>query len=198
MKKPTKTPLRTTPGEARLGKYSKLGPIDFSRTEDVQRLYSRLSAQTEISSSGCFLWMGSTDTSGYGRLKVNGRIRPLHRLSYTAFIGIPRDGNIVRHKCDVRRCWNPSHLEEGTHRDNAIDCIVRGRHASGRTELVNRKEITKRRIGLPMVCRNGHPRTVENTRLSRIGARMCVECKRANYRRARVRMTELRNQPDRK
>jgi len=35
---------------------------------------------------------------------------------------------VVRHKCDVRTCINPEHLELGTPQDNANDMMVSGRH----------------------------------------------------------------------
>lgn len=39
---------------------------------------------------------------------------------------IPK-GHVIRHKCDVRACINPEHLESGTQKQNVYDAINRGR-----------------------------------------------------------------------
>lgn len=48
-----------------------------------------------------------------------------HRVSYELFHR--EKPNIVRHKCDVRRCVNPEHLVSGTPQENVQDMINRGR-----------------------------------------------------------------------
>ena len=54
-----------------------------------------------------------------------------HRASYIAHIGPIPDNMVVRHKCDVRCCVNPNHLELGTSQDNVNDRNERGRTARG-------------------------------------------------------------------
>ena len=77
--------------------------------------------------TGCWLWSNALDNNGYGSIEVVGRRMGAHRASYMAFIGeIPLD-LVVRHKCDMRACVNPSHLILGTHSDNMLDRARRGR-----------------------------------------------------------------------
>lgn len=81
--------------------------------------------------SGCWLWLGSV-SHGYGQTcgKFTGRkmIRA-HRASWEAFHDKPvPPGQVLRHKCDVRSCVNPAHLELGSQRDNIMDAVKRGQH----------------------------------------------------------------------
>ncbi|MGH8609667.1 MAG: HNH endonuclease [Gammaproteobacteria bacterium] len=41
--------------------------------------------------------------------------------------GVTPGGLLVTHKCDVRNCVNPAHLEVGTHKKNAQDMVERNR-----------------------------------------------------------------------
>jgi hypothetical protein len=77
--------------------------------------------------SGCWLWLGSVNKAGYGRLGKDKRERQAHRLSYSVHRGEIPKGVLVLHRCDVRCCVNPSHLFLGSHADNAIDRESKGR-----------------------------------------------------------------------
>lgn len=70
-------------------------------------------------------------TNGYGKINVDGRFKRLHRLSYEEFKGKIPENLIVRHTCDNKACWNPEHLELGTHKDNSKDMVDRGRSTKG-------------------------------------------------------------------
>jgi hypothetical protein len=59
---------------------------------------------------------------GYGRydIRLNGyRFKLLaHRLSFHSHKGEINLGNVVHHKCGVRRCVNPYHLEQVSRAEN--------------------------------------------------------------------------------
>lgn len=79
----------------------------------------------------CWPWLGGT-ASGYGRFKAHGRLYSAHRVAYTLTKGpIPRGagyhGTVVMHGCDNPACCNPVHLTAGTHRDNVMDMVRKGR-----------------------------------------------------------------------
>lgn len=80
--------------------------------------------------SQCWAWKGSTKgTTGYGYLKFQGRRRGAHVVSWMIQNG--RDTSLlILHSCDNRWCVNPSHLREGTHKENTQDMMQRGRHWS--------------------------------------------------------------------
>lgn len=80
---------------------------------------------------GCWLITGRTNNSGY--CSVSNHCQPVlaHRAAYEAWVGDIPEGLVVRHKCDVRRCINPRHLEVGTHQQNVQDAVDRGRVKAG-------------------------------------------------------------------
>jgi hypothetical protein len=77
--------------------------------------------------SGCWLWLGSVNANGYG--KIGGKLA--HRMAWAAHNGPVPDGLNVLHSCDVRCCINPAHLFLGTQPENVADCIAKDRHAYG-------------------------------------------------------------------
>lgn len=65
---------------------------------------------------------------GYGHLWVDGKKYPAHRFSWEFHNNkkIP-DGMYMCHKCDVKKCCNPTHLFVGTPSDNMQDMHNKGR-----------------------------------------------------------------------
>ncbi len=72
-------------------------------------------------SRGCWIWQRAVTSGGYGSLRVDGSAVQAHRFSWTRVHGRIPAGKYVLHKCDVRRCVNPSHLYLGTYGDNLRD-----------------------------------------------------------------------------
>lgn len=77
--------------------------------------------------TGCWLWKGCVDGSGYGQVKDKGRIWKSHRYSFSIYVGDIPEGLCVLHTCDVPSCVNPEHLFLGTKADNTKDMIEKGR-----------------------------------------------------------------------
>lgn len=75
----------------------------------------------------CWNWIGSLNPSGYSQFGVGDSVLRGHRVVWEALRGDIPEGQIVRHKCDNRRCVNILHLELGTLKDNSRDMVRRGR-----------------------------------------------------------------------
>jgi hypothetical protein len=81
--------------------------------------------------NGCWNWTGVIN-SGYGQVSIKGCRILCHRYSLQLFLKRPIAKNIeVRHMCHNSKCFNPTHLKEGTHAENMNDMVQAGRQARG-------------------------------------------------------------------
>lgn len=78
----------------------------------------------------CWEWKRTPNGAGYGEFCHAGA----HCFSFALHFGpIPR-GLCVLHKCDNPKCVNPNHLFLGTHKENAVDKVAKGRDNPPRGE----------------------------------------------------------------
>jgi hypothetical protein len=85
---------------------------------DVQkRLFNKRRVDPE---TGCWVWTGSKTRDGYGQIQFNGQIQRVHRVAYERLIG-PIDEETLHHKCAVRLCFNPEHLQPCSRRENIAE-----------------------------------------------------------------------------
>ena len=101
---------------------------------------------TRGASGECWEWSGAIIPTGYGRFNaVTHRGRqavPAHRFAYVSANGPIDGGLVVRHRCDNRRCVNPTHLELGSQADNLADMVKRGRAKKARGEMAGKAKLT--------------------------------------------------------
>lgn len=118
---------------------------------------------------GCWLWTGSRDEKGYGRIGIDGVNRRAHQVAYELTYGARPAGAMICHHCDVTNCVRPDHLYAGSGVTNARDREVRGRRIPANTRKTH--------------CPQGHPYNERNTyRDPNNGRRRCRVCHAAQMR----------------
>lgn len=111
--------------------------------------------------SGCWLYIGRMNAQGYGLLRVMGKTVSAHRFSWVSVCGEIPAGLQLDHKCRVRCCVNPDHLELVTPRENWSRGIAPTALNAAKRE-----------------CKYGHSFTEENTYRMKGGGRRCRQCDR--------------------
>jgi hypothetical protein len=94
--------------------------------QSIEELRERLFSRVVAGANDCILWVGGTNSGGYGYLKIDGEIVAAHRLSFELAHGPIPEGLVVRHSCHVRNCVSPLHLSVGTVAENYEDMVRAG------------------------------------------------------------------------
>lgn len=68
--------------------------------------------------SPCWIWVGTRDRRGYGITKVGSNLTFTHRVMYQIANGSIPPGNHIDHKCRIKSCCNPKHLEPVSPEEN--------------------------------------------------------------------------------
>jgi hypothetical protein len=109
------------------GQYQRTPDMYASRRNSLAKIASTLEAKSErITETGCRIWNGRIGLNGYGVMIMDNKAIYAHRAAYLVHNGSLDDVPLIRHKCGVRCCTEPTHLAAGTHHDNAMDRIGHG------------------------------------------------------------------------
>ena len=127
--------------------------------------------------SGCFIWIGNLNDSGYPVLSMTiapgvKRLRRAHRMYYELEKGPIPEGLQLDHLCRIRCCVNPEHLEPVT----LVENVMRG-------ESFYAKQARRTH------CPQGHEYSGRNLMLTTRGERKCRACDLA---RVKARYWQLR------
>jgi HNH endonuclease len=135
----------------------------ITRTSTKVKIY--ILSNVSVNERGCWIWMRSKRTDGYGVIGWDGKRYSAHRLAYELFIGpIPEGHHLHHYYCAERACCNPNHVtpllpEEHYRTPDHTICIL-----ASKTH-----------------CLRGHLYTRETTYVNKAGFRSCKACWKGNY-----------------
>lgn len=113
----------------------------------------------------CWIWEASSDRRGYGQFFDGNTMVKAYKWAYVSALGPVAAGLDLDHRCRVRACCNPAHLDPVDHRTN----VLRGMSPGAISYRTNR-------------CFKGHELTPENTGTRPNGSRICKTCDAARSR----------------
>jgi hypothetical protein len=148
-------------------RWSKYGDPNRGRLTIIDRLPDKVEV------GDCWLWTGHRAANGYGVTSVEHRPTGAHRAIWEALVGPIPDGMELDHRCRVRHCVNPDHLEPVTPAEN-----------------VRRSESVFGRNARKTMCPQGHAYAGDNIVMEQ-GSRICRTCKLAKLQRMRARRRGL-------
>lgn len=116
----------------------------------------------KVRTSDCLVWIGATNSKGYGVLIVDGKHHLAHRLAYEVEHGSIPDSLVIDHLCRVRNCVNTRHLEAVTQEEN------------------NRRGRRARSLQAGDTCNNGHLVSAADLYDRANGTTECHHCRRSS------------------
>lgn len=124
----------------------------------------------------CWEWTGKRNRDGYGEHCFGGRSHRAHRRSWELLVGPIPDDLTLDHRCRVRHCVNPDHLEVVT---QAVQVERRAFNGGGAYQRAKTH------------CKHGHPFDEANTYVYANGRRSCRACNRKHAVRRYWKLKEL-------
>jgi hypothetical protein len=142
-------------GGAVMARGVKGGGVALRRSDAIAQFWDKVSPEPN---SGCWLWVGSMNTSGHGQVWFDGKTHSAHRFSWEMHKGPIPTGHEIDHRvCRMKCCVNPDHLVPCTGEEH-------------RTQPDNRNFMNR------TVCKRGHLLS-ETTYRPSDGRRRCRICR---------------------
>lgn len=134
-------------------------------TINDRRLPGNFWSKVRASDSGCWIWTGAVNSTGYPCFGIQGRSQLAHRVAYRTLVQPIPAGLEIDHLCRTPRCVNPQHLEPVTKAENVRRALEANRptHCPQGHAYTEANTITKRQSGgyVNRLCRtcevNGRP-----------------------------------------
>lgn len=111
--------------------------------KDQKRFWSNVNITDNF--NDCWEWIGPLVGKGYGYFSTN-TDSFAHRYIFQLYNGNVKSGNYVCHKCDNPKCVNPTHLFEGSPKDNYDDMKNKGRDNHVKGSKISKAKLTEKDI----------------------------------------------------
>lgn len=80
----------------------------------------------------CWLWQGTTNPDGYGRIGINNHMKLAHRMAWELWHNQIMPPHLdAAHYCHTPPCCNPFHIHPATRQQNCQEAIDVNRHSFG-------------------------------------------------------------------
>jgi hypothetical protein len=99
---------------------------------DIKRFEDRVAPVPEV---GCWIYTGQMLPNGYGYFVIKKQHIYAHRFAWIVENGPIPDGLVIDHKCSVRCCVNPDHLDAVTQKENSRRTIDKNEKAQGKMTM---------------------------------------------------------------
>ncbi len=134
------------------------------RPKTLEELWEKILSLRWITESGCWRYLGCTNSRGYGQIHFLGKQYEVHRISAVINLGLDinnkREQSNHKEICQYHDCFNPDHLYKGNNSTNAIDTVRNKTHRESKKTH----------------CPKGHEYNDKNTWISPNGWRQCRIC----------------------
>ena len=80
------------------------------KVTDEEKILELISERTYTDANGCWLWMGTLSPKGYAHQSFSNKPHRMHIISYNIYVGQVKGE--LHHKCLIRHCINPAHLQD--------------------------------------------------------------------------------------
>lgn len=94
----------------------------YNKLPLIDKLISKTTTQGD-----CIIFLGQKSRTGYGKLRIHGKLKSAHRIMYEIHHGEITSGFVVMHKCDNPSCINIEHLRLGSQAENIKDMHEKNR-----------------------------------------------------------------------
>ena len=127
----------------------------MSAKQTAESFWKRVQGRQE-KANGCWEWQGSCNSTGYGTVGWNKKVYTAHRIAawLSGLVKTPsaplskKTKTHVLHKCDNRKCCNPSHFFLGNFTDNQLDAYSKKRRAQPKGEKHANAKLTNKKATL--------------------------------------------------